>query len=168
MSLAWQAGLGQKKVKNEIHKSRWNNVKLVYKPTIRHYRRRNIRPSVNLKAITQKKSSLEMSSYGKSSILWNVNRENWGATSVSFSDMVDSTIKRENGVISVKEKNVLDEKEEFMPLLTGKKKWGMMFCVVFVAFIIIVPLLTVTLYNFISCYQASKVTNSNLGKAQRL
>ena len=53
----------------------------------------------------------------------------------------------------------------YFHLLTGKKKWGMMFCVVFVAFIIIVPLLTVTLYNFISCYQASKVTNSNLGKA---
>ena len=176
-------------------KSEWKNLQLIYRPTIRHYRRRLVQnnPRVNLdfhrlKTSTDKSiavqsqgasartspSKLDMdpsSRYKVSSASLRFTRhppENWRVldktsllpSSVSLVDMMDRSLV--DMPRSVEDSDELFDDNKQIKSINNKKRCGVFLGLLSLSLLLIVPIVSVTLYQFVTCFQRNH--KLNLGK----
>ena len=192
-------------------KADWKTLKFVYKPTIRHYRRRLVdnNPRLNVDYLRKKSAqdtgtrknhrSIQNSIVNLSSNTnitnmdldnprkisarlnrkskihggdWSVsNKENSRTSSMNLVDMIDSSLGVVGPVTHDDLNGFADEYERQSTArniaTNNKKRCGIFLCLFIVSLAVIIPILTATLYQFITCYQQmredSKLAYSNDG-----
>ena len=180
-------------------KSEWKNLQLIYRPTIRHYRRRLIQnnPRVNLDFHRFKTSTdhsiavqsqgasaktsptkLDMdppSRYKVSSASLRFTRqplENWRvldktsllSSSVSLVDMMDRSLVDIPRSIEDSDE-LMDDNKQYKPI-NNKKRCGVFLGLLSLSLLLIVPIVSVTLYQFVTCFERNN--KLNLGKRMKL
>ena len=156
MSLAWQAGL--RKHSDKKASKNWDNtLKLVYKPIIRHYRKRSVVSKISIDKTTSEKVGNPVKMSGNLTNRWKVKGVAEINSNVDWVDMIDRTISDQKQI----SKEIVNGPEQMMsepePNWSNKKnKCGLLICSLLIALSISVPIVSVTLYNFVSCFQSSQ------------